>query len=629
MTARGKRHAPARNVLPASNASHSDAGWRSDAGERVGPAKSHIWRQTALMLAIIIAVAVVYLPALRGDFVWDDFLLITGNPLLQNFSGLLEIWSGGRTADYFPLTNTVFWIEHHIFGVNPIGYHAVNVLLQIANALLVWRLLKRLNIPGAWLAGLIFGVHPIHVASVAWVSELKNLLAMFFALLSVLCFIHLDQQRLRNSVSAYVVSLVFFVLALISKTQVVFLPFVLLLCAWWLERQSTALKTTQGLRRNIIRTFPFFAVAIVLGVVTVWFQSRGIGEEDIVIGSLPRRLVNAAMAIWWYAAHLFVPVRLMAIYPKWQFDSPPILEWLPLLALIGVVAGLWHWRNRGTRGAFFAVACFVMALLPVVGLVRMAYLRSGTLVADHLQYFADVPLLALFCAGVAYAWKQRERATKIGTAAVVTLLVWATGSYAFTRAEVYRNEETLWGDNLSKNPDAWQAHIMVAQRRFKQERYAEAAYHAGRAAELKPDLPDIHNQLGLAYCRLEQFEKGIAEYRKALQLKAAKPSTARSAGVAKIRANLANALVITANHLAESGSPVPEEATHRYDEAIRQYDESLEIDPQQPAIHRNLGMLLSQLGRYDEAIPHLRATLQMVPNEPIARQLLDEIEARR
>jgi Flp pilus assembly protein TadD len=612
---------------------------RAERRAQVAPAKLALPKQMALGAAIIIAVAAVYLPALRGDFVWDDFLLITGNPLLQNFSGLLEIWSGGRTADYFPLTNTVFWVEHHLFGANATGYHVVNIFLQIANALLVWRLLKRLNIPGAWLAGLIFGIHPIHVASVAWISELKNLLAMFFALLSVLCF--LDDQRLRNSVTAYAASLVFFALALLSKTQVVFLPFVLLLCAWWRDKNSASLvglavpceppdaarTGVLALPKAIIKVWPFFALAIVFGLVTMWFQSRGIGEEEIVIGSLARRLVNAAMAIWWYAGHLFAPGRLMAIYPSWRFDSPSVLEWLPLIALIGVLAGLWHWRNRGTGGAFFAVACFVVALLPTVGLVRMAYVRSGTLVADHLQYFADVPLLALFSAGVACAWGQRQ--PKIATATVVTLLVAALCTYALVRAEVYRNEETLWQDNLSKNPDAWQAHIMMAQRRFKQERYAEAAYHAGRAAELKPELADIHNQLGLAYCRLERFEEGIAEYRKALQLKEAKPSTARSAGVAKIRANLANALAITANHLSESAPTVPEQAMHRYDEAIRQYEEALDLDPQQPAIHRNLGMLLAQLGRYDEAIPHLRATLQMVPNEPVARETLDAIEATR
>src|SRR5437667_3200762 len=615
---------------------------------RLAPAKSTIWQRTALIAAIIVAVVVVYLPALRGDFVWDDFLLITGNPLLQNFSGLLEIWSGGRTADYFPLTTTIFWIEHHLFGQNATGYHVVNILLQTANALLVWRLLSRLNIPGASLAGLIFGIHPVHVASVAWISELKNLLSLFFALLSILLFLERDGKRetvaavsdrrtnisaLRecrySSATAYVTSLFFFALALLSKTQVVFLPVVLLLCAWWQDKKSPGTTTTQRLRREVIRTLPFFLIAIVLGLVTMWFQNRGIGEEEIVIGSLPRRVVNCAMAVWWYAGHLFVPVRLMAIYPNWRFDSPRVLEWVPLIGLIAILAGLWHWRNRGTRGALLAIACFVVALLPALGLVRMAYVRSGTLAADHHQYLADVSLLALFSTGVAYMWRQRQRATKIATAAIVTLLVGAMGTYAFSRVEVYRNEETLWQDNLSKNPDAWQAHIQIAQRRFNQERYAEAAYHSRRAAELKPELADIHNLLGLAYCRLERFDEGIAEYRTALQLKEAKSSTAKSAAVATIRTNLANALTITATRLSESAATVPEESMRRYEEAIRQYQAALELEPQQPIIHRNLGMLLAKLGRYDEAIPHLRATLQIVPNEPVAREMLDAIEASR
>src|SRR5438876_10528644 len=194
---------------------------RAQRHARVAREKFMLWQRGALIAAIIIAVALVYLPALRGNFVWDDFRLITGNPLLQNASGLLEIWYGGRTADYFPLTNTVFWIEHHLFGRNATGYHAVNILLQTANALLVWRLLERLNIRGAWLAGLIFGIHPIHVASVAWISELKNLLAMFFALCSVLCFLNslgrdgplgrpVSSARPAVAPYEYLVSLVFF-----------------------------------------------------------------------------------------------------------------------------------------------------------------------------------------------------------------------------------------------------------------------------------------------------------------------------------------------------------------------------------------------------------------------------------
>src|SRR5437764_538757 len=132
----------------------------ASAHERLQP-----WQLTAQVAAIVVAVGLVYLPALRADFVWDDEQLVTGNPLLRTFSGLLEIWSGGRTADYFPVTSTVFWIEYHLFESKAVGYHAVNILLQTADALLVWLVLHRLKVPGAWLAGLIFGIHPVHAES--------------------------------------------------------------------------------------------------------------------------------------------------------------------------------------------------------------------------------------------------------------------------------------------------------------------------------------------------------------------------------------------------------------------------------------------------------------------------------
>jgi len=153
-----------------------------------GRKRSRVWRPGAQAAAIVAAIALVYLPALHAGFVWDDEQLVTGNLLLRNFAGLMEVWSGGRTADYFPITNTMFWIEHHLFGDNAAGYHAVNILLQAADAVLVWLVLRRLKVPGAWLAGLIFGIHPVHAESVAWISELKNLLSMFFVLASIFLF---------------------------------------------------------------------------------------------------------------------------------------------------------------------------------------------------------------------------------------------------------------------------------------------------------------------------------------------------------------------------------------------------------------------------------------------------------
>ena len=598
------------------------------------------------------AVGLAYLPALRAGFVWDDEPLITANPLLRSFSGLAEIWSGARTADYFPVTNTVFWIESHLFGGHAGGYHALNILLQSANALLVWGVLRRLDIPGAWLAGLIFGIHPVHAESVAWISELKNMLSMFFYLVSLLCFFEIEEKRVFSGSVAYVASLFFFLLALLSKTHVVFLPMVLLLCAWWRRSSSLEENNRAGggraanrgsphFHREIIRTWPFFLIAVALGLLTLWFQNRGIGEEEIVLGSFSRRFANAGMAVWWYAEKVFAPIRLMTVYPSWRFDSPRPGEWLPLIALTGVMSILWRWRDRRARSFLFAFAYFVVALVPVLGFLRMSYARSGTLVADHFQYFADISLIALFSAGVARLLESRRRWIKIVTGTVVTLLLGAMGSYAWARAKIYRNEETLWQDNFSKNPDAWQGHNRIGQLFFDQGKFAEAAQHFERATELKPELPDNYNSLGLAYCRLERFDEGIVEYRNGLRLKGEKSSTAKSAGVATMRTNLANALTLTANNLLDSAQALSEQgaaiaaeadrkvAMERYNEAISEYEKALELEPQHPAIHRNLGMLLFRLGRYDEAVAHLQTVLRLVPNEPIAREALDAIERQR
>jgi Flp pilus assembly protein TadD len=598
--------------------------------------------EIAKVAAIILAAVLPYLPALHGGFVWDDEPLITANPLLRTPSGLAEIWSGSRTADYFPVTNTVFWIEHHLFGDNATGYHALNILLQAANALLLWRVLRRLQIPGAFLAGLIFAVHPIHAESVAWISELKNVLSMFFFLISALLFFEIEDQRVLSRTGAYSASLVAFLLALLSKTQVVFLPVALVLCAWWqnssVDSKRLAKSDPSRFQREFVRTVPFFLIAIVLGLITIWFQNRGIGEEEIILGPFTRRLVNAGIAIWWYAKQVFAPIRLMAVYPQWRFDSPALVEWLPLIALIGGLLFLWR---RHYRGFLFALAYFIIALLPVIGIVRLSYVRSGALVADHLQYFADISLIALFSAGVAHLWSTGRREIRIATGTVTLVLLGLMGAYTWARAGVYRDEQTLWQDNFSKNPNTWQGHNRIGQLLFSQEKFAEAVPYFERAVQLKPELADNYNLLGLVYCRLQRFEEGIAQYRKGLQLKEANPLTAQSVSTATMRVNLANALALTGNSFSDLARAASDqgdtaaaqantkEANARFTEAIEQYEKALAIEPEHPAIHRNLGILLAQLGRNEEAIPHLRKVLQLVPNEPSARETLAAIEAQQ
>ena len=305
-------------------------------------------------------------------------------------------------------------------------------------------------------------------------------------------------------------------------------------------------------RRQLIRAAPFFLIAIVLGLVTIWFQNRGIGEEAIVLGSFDRRLANAGMAVWWYMGKLFVPVDLMAIYPNWRFGPPRPMEWLSLAALAGVLVILWWFRKRGTRGAFFALTCFVVALAPVLGFVQMAFVRSGTLVADHCQYFADIALIALVGAGIAILWMRQQQGIRMALIAVLLPMLGAMGGYTWNRTNIFRNEPTLWGDTIGKNPNAWQAHARLGQLFFKQERFADAEREFEKTVELKPDLAEHHNLLGLAQCRLGRFEKGIAQYREALRLKEEKPVAGDRASVATIHTNLANALGITANNLADA-----------------------------------------------------------------------------
>ncbi len=590
--------------------------------------------------AIICAALLIYLPALHGGFIWDDDLLVKKNPLLESWAGLCEIWAFGRTADYYPLTSTIFWIEWHIFGTATTGYHVVNLVFHVADSLLLWVVLRRLQIPGAWLAGLIFAVHPVHVESVAWIAELKNVVSMFFGLISVLLFLRVYDGRALRSGIGYASSLFCFILALLAKTQIVFLPVALLLVLWWRdstrERNMEWRLAKRGKEKEsaippiVIMTLPFIAAAVLLGLITIAFQNRNIGEEQILLGGPARRLVNAAIAVWWYAGKFLLPIQLMPIYPHWRFDAPRPIEWLPLLGLIVLVAGLWFWRRRGALGAFAAVTCFLIALAPTLGLLKVSYARSGTIVADHYQYFANIFLIALVSAGVGWLWSRWSHRGRLIVGIAAACLVTAMVSYGRMRAGMYRDEETLWSDNLVKNPDAWQAHNRIGQIYFDQSRFSDAMPHFEQAVALKPELSGNHNQLGLVYCRLERFEQGIAEYRTALRLAESNPVASHSASTATVRANLANALTIVANNITEKGAgadpALKQQALNCYREAINQYQEALRLQPRHPGIHRNLGLLLARLGKYPEAIQHLRVVLQIVPNEPTAREVLQTLE---
>jgi len=415
---------------------------RSEPGRFFGTTAARAWPGAALLA---LAAALVYLPAMRGGFIWDDDSLLTENPAVKTINGLYAIWFGNWQMDYIPLTLSSFWVEWHLWGMHAAGYHIVNVLLHAANAVLLWRVLKRLDVPGSWLAALLFAVHPVCAASVAWIAERKNTLSMFFYLLSLIWFLRFDEtvhSPVKNGNPRRLLwcSLAAFFLALLAKSSVAVLPAVLLLFVWWRRGQVT--------RRDLGRCVPFFVLAVLMALAAAAIQSRAVrGGVGVIHDSLWVRLIGGSWAVWFYLGKIALPTGLTMIYPRWEIEPRAAISYLPGLLFAGMLFVFWRWRGGWGRPFLFAFGYFTVALAPALGMVDMAFL-SNSRVADHFQYFALPGILALI-AGLAR--QKRLVAPALAASLAVAVLAFLTCQHE----RVLADGRTLWEDNYAKNPNSW------------------------------------------------------------------------------------------------------------------------------------------------------------------------------
>jgi len=544
-----------------------------------------------LLLALLLAVTTIlaYQPVWHGGFIWDDDAYITNNDLLTAPDGLRRIWfSLDSPSQYFPLVYTMFRFERAWWGLSPTGYHFVNILLHIANALILWSLLARLRVPGAWLAGAIFALHPVQVESVAWITERKNVLMGLFFLLTIRAWVEFVDKQTKHRWFFYVLALLLYALALFSKTTACTLPAALLLILWLQGRRIN--------QRQLVQLVPFVVLALGMGLLTVWWERYHQGTRGPLFAiSPPERLLIASRAIWFYLGKLFWPSNLTFIYPRWIVSPTHLLEYAWLAALGGLCAVISFARRYVGRSLEVAALFFVATLSPVLGFI-MLYTFRYTFVADHYQYLASIGPIALASAGITTLAASFKESRHFIFGAAVCILA-ALAVLTWRQSTIYTDIEALWRTTIGRNPGCWMAHNNLGIVLSQKGETEEAIAHYRKTLEMSPDFADADYNLGNALLQKGEIDAAILHCQRAVT----------------IQPNDPEAQVALGNALFQKGL---------IDESIVHYQKALAIRPYYVTAHYNLSSAFLKKGEIDEAIFHCRAVLSTQPEHADAHTIL-------
>ncbi|HEY4085840.1 MAG TPA: tetratricopeptide repeat protein [Bryobacteraceae bacterium] len=534
---------------------------------------------------LLVALFIAYFPALTGAQVWDDAGHITPAKL-RSLEGLYKIWfQFGASQQYYPLLHSAFWVEHRIWGDWVVGYHVITLLFHAIAAYLIVAIMRRLALPGGWLAAAIFALHPVGAESVAWISEQKNTLSAVFYLSSAFCYLRFDKDRRR---AGYALALMFYVMALLSKSVAATLPVTLLLVFWW-ERGSLKIN------RDVKPLLPWFAIGAASGALTAWVEKTFIGAQgtDFNLNIIERCLL-AGRVIWFYLLKLAWPVHLLFIYPRWTIDAGAAWQDLFPALTLGVIAALWMYSRRDdtphARAPLAVFLCFAAALAPALGFVNV-YPFIYSYVADHFQYQA---MIAVFIAAAAYlvtlTKKLPEDRARLAPVVAGVILV-AFGALTWRQTGLYLDEATLYRKTLAENPQAFMAWVNLALVVDKTPGHEEEAIRlTNKALEIRPNSAEAVNNIGMFLEELNRHQESLAAYRKAEAL---------SPTLETAHWGIANGLAAMPGH---------------EEEAIREYQAALRVKPEDERAFTGLGRIYLRMpGRLQDAITNFRISAQLDP----------------
>ncbi len=533
--------------------------------------------------AIVLLTCAVFLPAWRAGFIWDDDTLLTANRLIHAADGWWRVWATTEMPQYFPVTWLSFWVEWRLWGMNATGYHATNILLHAAGGVLLWRLLVRLNVPGAWLGAALFAVHPVNVESVAWISERKNVLALVFFLAAWLRYLRFEQSGDRRDYGWVVV---LFVLALLSKSTAVVLPVAILLGIGWQRGRWD--------RRDGLRVAPLLVIALAAGLLSVALQGRAPAADSVgqpqVRGSVWMAVPSLGHAVWFYLGKAFWPVDLAAFYPHVHPDPGRWRDYVPTAALLVVAGVVWWWRRGWARPVAVAGAFYLMALLPVVGVGMIVSWRAAPR-ADHLQHIALMGVCALV-GGVATRWLGGR--WRLATA---TVMVGMLGVLTWRQCRVYETPITYWSAAERARPGQVRVRYNLGAAYFEAGRLAEAEKQFRQVLARRPDHPLAQFNLGNVLLAAGRREAAAGAFARAIEIAPQR---------AEFRLNLAKLR-------AQEG---------RWDEAIEQYEVAAARLPQAKtelaAARYQYGVMLGRQGEWSRAAEQFRGVVAAEPGNAAA-----------
>jgi tetratricopeptide (TPR) repeat protein len=616
------------------------------------------WRSIALAGILVAMALVTYTPVLNDGFIWDDDAYVTRNLTLRSVRGLGLMWFYPRSLpQWYPLVHTTFWIEFHLWGLDPLGYHVVNVLLHATSAVLFWRLLTRLRVPGAWLAAAIFAVHPVMVESVAWVTERKNALSLPLALAAMLCYLRFSAADENGRVEEagdeaigvdrrfwgwYGLALVFFLAALLSKTIVAPMPAVLLVIYWWKRGRLTW--------SDLWPLVPFFAIGAGLGIFTAHLERTHVGAEGSEWAfTLLERTLIAGRSIWFYATKLAWPYPTIFFYPRPEPDVSVWWHYVYPVGALGLVIVLWLGRRRFGRGPLAAALIFGGVLLPALGFLNVYPFRYS-FVADHFQYHASLALVALAGAGMATLAARivsaagrvqpgpadvqgmrppfPGRGPRVALAIAAMAILVTLGTLSFRQTFAYYDLDSIYKDVIAKNPQAWVAYSNLGVQYGKRGEKDEALAMFTEAVRIDPSQPKIHSNYAQALfdCGKRdgfapgQLDEVIEQYKESLRLDPLWQPGMLGLGSAYIEAKeptearkyLERALELYPKDsacLLGMGFLLVQEK--KWSEAQEFFEKAVKENPNVAKAHHGIGLCLLNQDKAQEAIPHLSTALAL------------------